>query len=246
LQLAAWGFCGSRCSRQLASEAVAAAPRLTVRTVLSVSWCSGSRCAALQLLAFAAPVLARGGEPERRPGLEGLQTLLGEPASMLVLLALALLWAQAAALSDAQRGVLRWSWVAGVGGLACGSAVAATGYIADPTLLLYLLATSTGVLVAWGRRWPVGWAAAVAALAGAAVVMMLMPASTPDAASRAWWLVGVLLSVLLLLFFALGLLKLGLGRRPGPVRLLLLRVLGSWIAAAALLAGVLEVSRRWV
>ena len=54
----------------------------------------------------------------------------------------------------------------------------------------------------------------------------------------------MLLVTVLLFGSTLRLLQLLLGRRPGPVRQMLLRVAGSWLATAALLALVLAGSQR--
>ena len=174
--------------------------------------------------------------------------MFGEPASLLVLLALALLLTQPFVapnrLSSVLNNGLRAGLKGGLPGLVCGALVAASGLIVDPTLLLYTLAVATGALVAWGRPWPALLRAFIVAIGAGAVVLMLMPASSPDLAFRLLWLGGVLLAVVSLFGCLLGLLRALLGRKPGPVRLMLLRVLGSWSAAAALLAGVLELSRR--
>jgi len=202
--------------------------------------------AGLALLA-AGSVWAHGGAAAREPWVEGAGTLAGEPASVLVLLALALLLAQAGQPVHARslggpghpRGLL-----GALAGLLAGSVAAAAGAVVDVTLVLYGLGVGIGALVAAARRWPGAVTAPLAALACSGAVLMLMPAETPSLAFRAGWVAGVLAAVVLLLGALLAALRVLLGRRPGPVRQMLVRVAGSWCAAAALLAMVLEVSRR--
>lgn len=198
-------------------------------------------------LLVAGSARAHGGAAVRDPWIEGASTLAGEPASVLVLLALALLLAPAhqPAYGWPPGGPGRpWGLLGALAGLLAGSLAAAAGAVVDVTLVLYGLGVGIGALVAGARRWPGTLTAPLAALACGGVVLMLMPAETPSLAFRAGWIAGVLGAVILLLGALLGVLRVLLGRRPGRVRQMLVRVAGSWCAAAALLAMVLELGRR--
>lgn len=184
------------------------------------------------------PAAAHGAAAPGQPWVEGIKALFGDPASLLVLLVLAMLMAQPGQPDRA------WAWRGGLAGALSGSLVAASGRLVDPTLTLYAGALLIGVLVAWARPWPKALHAVLAGAVAGGVVLMLMPAEVPSQGFRVGWIAGVLVAIVVLFANLIGLLLALLGRRPGPVKRLLLRVAGSWAGAAALLAGVLEMSQR--
>jgi hypothetical protein len=168
----------------------------------------------------------------------GLAALLGDPACLLLLGALALWVAQPEPphLALALRG--------GAAGLLTGALLALAGVALDLTLPLLGLALLLGALVAWARPLPALCHAALPLLAAGSAVLMLGPALTQPLGFRLAWLAGVLAALALGFVLVLGLLRALLGRERGAVKRLLLRVAGSWLATAALLAGVLEWSQR--
>lgn len=190
------------------------------------------------LLVACSGAWAHGGAAAVSPWLAGLKSLVGDPSCVLVLLVLALLMAQP---GQPRR---RPAWAGLALGLAAGTAAATGGVVIDSTLALLGLALGIGALVAWARPWPAALHAVLAATVAAGVVLVQIPAETPGPAFRMAWLAGVLLGVALLFVNAINLVLALLGRKPGPVRRMLLRVAGSWIAAAALLVLVLELGRR--
>lgn len=197
-----------------------------------------ARCAAALALLPAGAAHAHGAAAAASPWIEGIKSLFADPACVLVLLVLVLLLAQPG--QPPRRPAL-----VGTGlGLAAGAAGAAAGLVVDTTLALLVLAVGIGALVAWARPWPAALHSALAAAVGTGVLLVQAPAETPDLAYRLAWLAGVLLAVVLLCGNLLNLVLALLGRRPGPVRRMLLRVAASWIAAAAMLVLVLELGRR--
>ncbi len=157
---------------------------------------------------------------------------------MLVLLVIVLLMAQPG------QPRMKTGLLGGLLGLGAGLLAALVGLVVDTTLVLLLLALAIGALVAWARPWPAALHAALAAAVGIATVLVQVPAETPSLSYRFGWLAGVQLGIVLLCGNAAILLPALLGRRPGPVRRMLLRVAGSWIAAAALLVLMLELGQR--
>lgn len=181
---------------------------------------------------------AHGEQAPTNPWVEGSRVLFGDPSCLLALAVLALWMAQR------HQPNVKATLYAGAAGLAAGTLLAAAGVVRDLTLGLLALTVVIGVLVAWARPWPAALRGTMAAAVAAGVVLMLAPADTASAGYRASWLAGVLLVTVLLFGNTLGLLQVLLGRRPGPVKQMLLRVAGSWLATAALLALALEWSRR--
>lgn len=194
--------------------------------------------AGLALGLAASGALAHGSGPAPQPWVQGGAALFGDPASLMLLIALALLLAQAEPLRS--RRVLQ----AGLAGLLLGALLALAGLAWDLTLPLLAFTLLLGVLVAWARPLPQPLQAALVLAAGGGVVLMLGPAVAEPLGFRLGWLLGVWAAVGLLFANGLGLLRVLLGRRRGAVGRLLLRVAGSWLAAAALLTGALELSRR--
>lgn len=198
------------------------------------------RALALALLAgWATGAQAHGGGAPVSPWMQGGLALFSEPSVLLLLMALVLLQAQSAAPPQ------RLEWRAGGAGLLLGAGLAVAGVVLDLGLPLLGLALLLGGLVAWARPLPLAVRAGLAAAAGTGAVLMLAPADTPDLAFRLNALLAVLAVVAVTVALGLGLLRALLRRRRGAVALLLLRVAGSWLATAALLAAVLEISRRW-
>lgn len=187
---------------------------------------------------LATPARAHGGASTQSSWLQGAQALLAEPACLLLLVVL-ILW-MASGDSASTRRDLRAALV----GLGLGLLLALGGLALDLALPLLGLTLILGVAVAWGRPGPVAWRAGLAATASAGGLLMLAPAVDAAWGSRLAWLAGVLAALALPLGLGLGLLRRALRRWPGPVARLLLRVAGSWLAAVALLAAVLEASRR--
>lgn len=200
----------------------------------------GSRSAGAVVMLWGAAhaAMAHGAQPPRPAWLEGVRSLFGDPASVLVLLVMALLIAQPG------QPRMKPALLGGLAGLAVGTLPAAAGLVVDPTLPLLALALAIGGLVAWARPWPPWLHAALAAAVAAGVVLVQVPAEAPSLAYRLAWLAGVIGAIALLFGNTLGAVLALLGRRPGPVRRMLLRVAGSWIATAALLVLVLEGVRR--
>ncbi len=215
-----------------------------------------SRGAALAAWVLVTPAAQAHGE--RLPGspwIEGAKSLLQDPSCLLLLLALALLLAQHDALARRRAGPVV------VGSLAAGAVAAALGAGADLTLPLLAMTILAGGWVAWARGspqatpesaaaaptqgpWPDIARAALLAVGILGVMLMQAPAETASASERLGWIAGVVLAAALLSGNTLGLVLALLGRRPGLVRRMLLRVAGSWIATAAILVLVLEISRR--
>ncbi len=198
------------------------------------------------LLLGTASAWAHGERTSGSPFTEGCRAVFAEPACLIVLLASAGLLAQAG-----QAGV-RTALLGALAGLCAGTLLATAGLEIDLTLALLLLALALGTLVAWARPWPVAVHAALAGAAAGGVVLMSAPAAGPLSAFssasvvgyRLVWLAGASVMVVLLFASALGLMQVLLGRRPGVVKCMLLRVAGSWSAAAVLLVLVLEIGRR--
>ncbi len=201
-------------------------------------WRSGPAAGAVALLGAAEAAWAHGEQAPTSPWVDGATVLFGEPAALLALAVLVLWVAQ----TPAPR--LKPALYGAIAGLAAGTIVAAAGHGQDMTLALLAATLVIGGLVAWAQTGPTLLQPLAAAAVAAGVVLMLAPAETAAAGDRVAWLAGVLLATALLFGLALGLLQLLLGRRPGPVRQMLLRVAGSWLATAALLALVLELSQR--
>lgn len=193
-------------------------------------WRAGPAVSAAALLCGADAAWAHGEQAPTSPWVGGSTVLFGDPAALLALAVLALWMAQ----THPPR--LKAALYGAIAGLAAGTAVAAAGFAQDLTLALFAATLLIGGLVAWARPWPAMLQPAAAASVSAGVVLMLAPAETAAAGDRLTWLAGVLLVTALLFGNTLGLLKVLLGRRPGPVRQMLLRVAGSWLATAALLA----------
>lgn len=188
---------------------------------------------------FAAGGAAAHGEVSAPPPwLAGSRAFFDEPAGGMLVLGLALLLA----FPEVRR--LGAMAVAGVAGLILGALGSIAGWVSDPTLALLAGALALGGLTAVGRPVPSGVLALLTLAATAALVTLLAPAPTAGLGDRLAWLAGVFLTVALVLGNGVGALRALMGRRPGPVRRLLLRVAGSWVAAAALLVGVLEIGRR--
>jgi hypothetical protein len=186
----------------------------------------------------AAGAQAHGEQAPTNPWVEGSRVLFEDPVCLLALAVLALWMAQP------HQPNPKAALYGGLTGLVLGALLAAAGFGRDVTLVLLASALVIGVLVAWARPWPAALRAAVAAVVAAGVMLMLAPAETAPAGYRWTWLAGVLLVTVLLFGNTLALLRVLIGRRPGPVRQMLLRVAGSWLATAAVLALALEWSRR--
>ena len=207
----------------------------------------GLRAAGLAVLLLgAASAWAHGERVSGSPFVEGCKAVIAEPACLMVLLASAGLLAQPgqARTKTALQGALS--------GLCAGTLLAATGLENDLTLVLLGLAFALGALVAWARPLPVATRAALAGVAAIGVMLMSAPAVGPLSALssasvigfRLVWLGGAAVTVALLFGNAYALIRALLGSRPGHVKRMLLRVAGSWSAAAALLVAVLEIGRR--
>lgn len=193
---------------------------------------------AAALLLGPAGAWAHGAAAPRTPWLEGCRALFGDPASLLVLIVMALLMAQ-----PGQRSAQRPAAIGGLAGLSVGSALAAGGAAFDLTVALQAGAVAVGALVAWARPVPAALCAAAAAAAACSVVLTVaLAAGAASSGYRIGWLAGVCLSAALVVGNAVVLVRALLGRQPGVVRRNLLRVVGSWSATAALLALMLELS----
>jgi hypothetical protein len=170
------------------------------------------------------------------PWVDGGRVLFTDAASLLLWLVVLLLLAQAP----------RWTGalIGAVAGLAVGTLLALGGVVLDLSLPLLALGLFIGVLVAWARPWPAVLPVALATVSACGLVLMLAPSPMQALGYRLGWLAGLWITVLSLAALALMLLRLVLGPEPGPVKRLLLRVGGSWLATAALLVGVLELVRR--
>jgi hypothetical protein len=194
--------------------------------------------AAWATLAACGAARAHGGAAPVNPFSAGVGALVGEPAGLLALLALALLVAQQG-WPHARAAVL--GGLAALGGAAL---LAAVGVSADFTLELLGLALACGALVAWARPLPAAMLGTLGAAVAAAVVLVSMPAETPGPGFRAAWLAGVVAAAAVLHGNAVLLLQAVVGRAAGRVRAMLVRVAGSWLATAALLVLALEWTRR--
>lgn len=198
------------------------------------------------LLLGAAGAWAHGERASGSPFIEGCRAVFAEPACLMVLLASAGLLAQPG--QPRAKTALQWA----LAGLCAGALLVAAAVEIDLTLLLLVLALAMGALVAWARPLPVSLQAALAAAATMGVMLMSAPAAAPLTASstaslvgfRLFWVAGAAVTVALLFGNAYALIHALLGRSPGPVKRMLLRVAGSWSAAAALLVLVLEMGRR--
>lgn len=193
---------------------------------------------AAALLCGAEAAWAHGEQAATSPWVDGSTVMFGDPAALLALAVLALWMAQT------QPPRQKVALYGAISGLAAGTAMAAAGVAQDLTLALLLSTLVIGALVAWAQPWPALPQPVAAATVAAGVVLMLAPPEAAAVGERLSWLAGVLLVTVLLFGNTLGLLRVLLGRRPGPVRQMLLRVGGSWLATAALLALALELSRR--
>jgi hypothetical protein len=200
-------------------------------------WRPGPVVGVASLLGGAEAAWAHGEHAATSPWTGGSTVLFGDPAALLALAVLVLWMAQ----TPPPR--LKPALYSAIAGLATGTAVAAAGFAQDLSLALLAATLFIGGLVAWARPGPALLQALATGAVAAGVVLMLAPAETAPVGDRLAWLAGVVLVTVLLFGYALGLLQVLLGRRPGPLRQMLLRVAGSWLATAALLAGVLELSR---
>lgn len=189
------------------------------------------------LLCATRPAWAHGERPAASAWIDGCAALFTDPPSLTAWLALAL-W-----LAQAGPPLPRPAWQGGLAGLVAGLLLAIGGLVLDLSLPLNLLTLVLGALLAWARPVPAGVQAAVAAAAAAGVLLMVAPASSAGLGFRLVWLAGALLCLVLVFGNAWGLVLALLGRKPGSVRRMLLRVLGAWLATAAVLAAVLQVSR---
>ncbi len=172
------------------------------------------------------------------PWSAGAGALFGDPPGLMALIALALL--------VASPGMRRTPglFAAAAGGWAAGVGAALLGAVPDPTVGLLAAALVLGALVALGRPLPRAVLATAAAGTAMGVASMLAPAPSAPLADQLAWHGGVALVLALVFGNGVGLLRAAMGRTPGPVRRLLLRVAGSWVAAAALLVLVLEIGQR--
>jgi hypothetical protein len=207
-----------------------------------VSGPAAKRLGVAALLWAAGCAWAHGAQAPRNPWVEGARSLVQEPACVLLLLALAL-W-----LAPLRGTALRRPLLAAVAGLLLGAMAASLGAGGDFTLPLLVLTLTTGALVAWARPLPDAAVALLVAAALAGTVLLLAPPPDRDLGFRLAWLGGVLLVAVALGGNALAVLQALLGRQPAqplaPVKRLLLRVAGSWLATAALLVLALEWQRR--
>jgi urease accessory protein len=186
-----------------------------------------------RLVALAAllPLAARAHAPI--PGIEGfyagLAHPLREPATLLTLLAVALL------LARLPPAAWRRGWVA----LAAGAAVgAAAGFLLAPRPAFALALLGAGLLAALLGTLPrpVPGLRPLAALCGAGLGVALVP--DPGAtADRLVTLAGALVTVAAAPVFAYGALSALAARLPGAAGRVLPRILQAWIAAVALLLG---------
>jgi hypothetical protein len=190
------------------------------------------------LLLVASGAQAHGGAREQNPWLEGGQALFADPASLFLLMVLAVFVAQA------DRTQLKGTLAAGLAGLLLGALLAMAGLVLDLGLFLLTLAFALGLAVAWARPLPLPLYSLPTFAAATGTVLMLAPAVTAGVSFRLAWLTSVVLIATLLFANLLGFVRALLGRKRGPVKHLLVRVAGSWLATAALLAWVLELSRR--
>jgi len=190
------------------------------------------------LLLVASGAQAHGGAGAQNPWLEGGKALLADPASLLLLLVLAVFVAQA------DRARLKTTLAAGLAGLLLGVLLALAGLVLDLSLLLLALAFALGIAVAWARPLPLLLYLLPTSAGATGTVLMLAPAVAADVSFRLAWLTSVVLIAALLFANLLGLVLALLGRKRGPVKQLLVRAAGSWLATAAVLAWVLELSRR--
>lgn len=181
---------------------------------------------------------AHGERPLGNPWVEGAKVVFAEPASLMVVLVLAALMAQPRQ-QPGQPSTTLASWGAAAGLLA-GMVAAAAGLVLDLTLPLLALCFGIGVLVAWARPLPAVLHAVLTTAVAVGVVLMSAPAVAAGLGFRWSWLAGTAAATGLLFANSVALLRALLGRRPGPIRRMLLRVLGSWFAAAATLVLVLQ------
>lgn len=193
------------------------------------------------VMASAAAVLLGAGNAwahgERLPGnpwVEGAKVVFAEPACLMVVLVLAALMTQPG------QQPTKLAWWGAAAGLLAGTLVAAAGLVLDLTVPLLALCFGIGVLVAWARPLPAALHTALAIAVAVGVVLMSAPAVTAGLGFRWSWLAGATVATALLFANTFALLRALLGRRPGHIRRMLLRVLGSWFAAAATLVLVLQ------
>ena len=177
---------------------------------------------------------AHGERPPGNPWVKGAKVVFAEPACLMVVLVLAALMAQ-----PGQRPT-NVTWWGAAAGLLAGTLAAAAGLVLDLSLPLLALCFAIGMLVAWARPLPAALHTALAVAAAVGVVLMSAPALTAGLGVRLSWLAAAGLATLLLFANAWALLRALLGRRPGHIKRMLLRVLGSWFAAAATLVLVLQ------
>lgn len=196
------------------------------------------KAVAVALLLGVGKAWAHGERPAGNPWVEGAKAVFAEPASLMVVLALAALMAQPGQQPGQPSTTLAW-WGAAAGLLA-GMLVAAAGLVLDLTLPLLALCFGIGVLVAWERPLPAVLHAVLTAAVAAGVVLMTAPAVAAGLGFRWSWLAASAAATGLLFANTVALLRALLGRRPGPIRRMLLRVVGSWFAAAAMLVLVLQ------